>query len=187
MPAVTEPHTPVQAASVEARLRLRVKVRLSRGRLDRRIAAPAPWDATPALALRARQLTRARAVRRGARNLRSLVAYADRYGSRPIVSAVVINRAAVIADRETLLGLAERLESSRPVTPRGMVLIQRLLTDCRSPLCDPAGTGQVGQAIWEIVDALDSEAADAQPWVDYANRAQVSPSRRGELGIPAPR
>jgi hypothetical protein len=128
---------------------------LSRGRLDRQIAARGPCDATPALALRAQQLTQTRTVRQSAHQLRGVVDYVDRFGSRPVVTAVVINRAAVRADREAVLGLAERLENAGPVTPRGMVLVQRLLTKGRSPLYDPSATHRVEQAIWEIVDALD--------------------------------
>lgn len=75
------------------------------------------------------------------------------------MTAVVINRAAVRADREAVLGLAERLESAGPVTPRGMVLVQRLLTEGRGPLYDPSGRHRVEQAIWEIVDVLDADPA----------------------------
>lgn len=83
---------------------LRLRVYLTRGRLDRQIAAAHPGDRTAALALRTRQLTDLRTRRKVARNLRSVVDYVDRLGSRRDFSAVVIDREAVADGRQRYYG-----------------------------------------------------------------------------------
>jgi hypothetical protein len=131
---------------------------LTRGRLDQRIVTGHPWDSGAATALRARQLSDPRSRQRLARNLRAIVAYADRVEGRPLFSAVVIDREAVRADREAILGLAERLEAEDPVNPRGIVLARRLVTDgIDSPLYNRRCGRTVAAAVWEISDALGDD------------------------------
>jgi hypothetical protein len=148
----------VRPATTAVPLALRLKVFMSRGKLDREIVAGRSYQPAAALELRARQLTSSRAQRRAADNLRGVVEYVDRLGSRPVFSAVVICRAAVSGGREPIFGLAERLEKAAPVTARGMVLARELLTDgSTSPLFSPASPRTVAQAIWNISDALGPE------------------------------
>jgi len=145
-------------ASARAGFALRVRLWLTRGRLDQRIVTGHPLDSGAATALRARQLSEPRTRQRLARSLRGIVAYADRVEGRSLFSAVVIDRAAVSADREAILGLAERLEAEDPVNPRGIVLARRLLTDgIASPLYNWRCGRTVAAAIWEISDALDDD------------------------------
>jgi len=95
--------------------------------------------------------------RRLAGCFRGIVAYADRDG-HPLFSAVVVDRVAVRADREAILGLAERLDAEDPVNPRGIVLAGRLLTDgIGSPLYNRRCGRTVAAAIWEISDALGDD------------------------------
>jgi hypothetical protein len=69
-----------------------------------------------------------------AHSLRSLVADA---GSRYLPSASPVNRAAVRAESARLLAVAERLSVlERPVSARGVVRVDRLLTDGSGPLYD---------------------------------------------------
>ncbi|HVC84943.1 MAG TPA: hypothetical protein VNC12_06790 [Solirubrobacteraceae bacterium] len=134
---------------------LRIRLWLTRGRLDQQIVSGCACWANAAVAWRARQLSDPRTRRRHARNLREVVAYADRAGSRPPFSAVVTVCAAVRADREAILGLAERLEAPGPVNPRGIVLVARFLTDgIDSPLFNARCTRTVTEAVWDISDAL---------------------------------
>jgi hypothetical protein len=141
-------------------LRLRLNVLMLRARLDREIAAEAPRpSADRALALRARQLTARRTRRRVARELRRIVEYADRHGSSPVISCVIVERAAVRQGREAVLGLAERLESDAPVNAAGVVLARALLTDAISPLHNPYSPRTVNEAIFEVQDALATHAA----------------------------
>ncbi|MGA2320677.1 MAG: hypothetical protein ABSG95_08020 [Solirubrobacteraceae bacterium] len=128
----------------------------TRWRLDRRIAAGSAQESTPALSLRARQLTSPRTRQQIARELRGIVDYVDRAGSAWIFSAVVIERAAVRAGRQAILGLAERLEGAAPVSPRGVARAQVLLTDGLSPLFNRYCERTVIQAIWEVEDALQA-------------------------------
>ena len=146
-----------------ASVRLRMRVRVKRAGLDQQIGAGAPCDASPALALRARQLLQRRTRRDLAANLRRTVEYVDRLGSRPDFSAVMIERHMVRPGREALLGLAERLDGRDPLTPRGVALTVELLTDgCRSPIFNRDCGRSVVQAVWEIADSLGSGAQNVQ-------------------------
>jgi hypothetical protein len=147
-----------RAVSLRAGFAPRVRLWLTRGRLDQEIVTGHPWNSGAATALRAHQLSDLRTRRRLARNFRGIVAYADRVEGRPLFSAVVIDRAAVRADREAILGLAERLEAEDPVNPRGIVLARRLLTDgIDSPLYNHRCGRTVVAAVWEISDALGDD------------------------------
>jgi hypothetical protein len=133
---------------------------MTRGKLDRELADGRPCESTPALALRARQLVSPRERRRLARDLRGAVAYVDRVDSRPTISAVVIDRAAVRSARQAIVRLAERLEGWAPVSPRGVALTRVLLTDGLSPLFNPNSEQSVIEAMWEIDDTLEVSAFD---------------------------
>jgi hypothetical protein len=137
-------------------LALRVKVYLSRGRLDREIAAGHGANAKTERALRIEQLTRPRAQRELARCLRGVIEYADRHGSRRMNSAVMVEPAAVRQGRCALLELTERLERAGPANPRGVVLATRMLTDGRSPLFDRNAEQTVAEAAAEVMEGLDA-------------------------------
>ena len=148
-----------QSVCADGSFALRLQVCVTRARLDRQLAAGHPCESTAALALRTRQLLDARARQRVARDLRGVVEFVDRAASGRLISAVVIERAAVRAGREAILGLAERLEGTGPVTPRGMALVHMLLTDgVSSPLFNPGCRLSVAQAVWEIADVLGGDA-----------------------------
>jgi hypothetical protein len=149
-------HRGARSSSQGAAPVLRLGVYVTHSWLDRRIAAGADCAATAALELRARQLTAPRTRRRLARELRELVEYAARVGSRPTFSAVVVYRRGVLRGRHALLGLAERLEGETPVSPRGVTHVRRLLTDGLGPLFNPNSEQTVIQAVWNIEDALDA-------------------------------
>lgn len=150
-------HHPARSSSAGASPMLRLRVYLTRPWLDRRIAARSRHTATAALELRARQLTCARSRRRLARQLREIVEYAQRTGSRPVFSAVVIDRRAVLRGKHVILGLAERLEGPAPVSPRGITRVQRFLTDGLGPLFNPNSRETMVQAVWNIEDALEPD------------------------------
>ncbi len=154
-------HRRAQSSSVGASPTLRLRVYITRPWLDRQIAARGTCTATAALELRARQLTCARNRRQLARQLREIVKYAERIGSRPIFSAVVIDRRAVLNGKHVILGLAERLEGPAPVSPRGITRVQRFLTDGLGPLFNPNSQETMVQAAWNIEDAL--EAGETRP------------------------
>jgi hypothetical protein len=144
-----------ESTSESASLALRLKVFVARGRLDRQIAAGHHGESSPALALRARQLTDPRTRRRIARDLRGIVDYVHRHRSRTVISAVVIEPAAVRSGRSAILELARRLEGPAPVSPSGVVRAGALLTDGSSPLFNPHCERTVAQAVSEVHDALE--------------------------------
>ena len=65
-----------------------------------------------------------------------------------------VRREAVIASREGLLGLAERLESADAVNPCGVARARALLTDKRGPLYSCLSGASVKDALWWIADGL---------------------------------
>lgn len=149
-----------RAISPRASLGLRLRVFVRRGRLDRTLIHLGAEDGDAALRLRARQLTTPKARRRASRNLRGIVKHVERLGSQLDLSAVVIDRHAVWAARQALLGLADRLEGAGHVNPRGMVLAMALVTDGGSSPVYGQGARTLVDAIWEISDALGDEAPD---------------------------
>jgi hypothetical protein len=151
---VSPPWRADRSPSARARLALRLKVYTTRGRLDRQIATGQPWDAAAELALRARQLSDPRTQQKIARNLRRVISYVDRRGSRRAISAVVIDPPAVARGRRAIVELAEQLERAAAVNPRGIVLAQALLTDGRSPLFNPYSEQSVTDAAREVHEAL---------------------------------
>jgi hypothetical protein len=140
--------------SMDAPLGLRVRVRVTHGRLDRQIAAGYPCETAPELALRARQLADPRTQREIARNLRGVIRYADREETRRAFSCVVIRPSAVRAGRPAISELAEQMERAGPVNPRGVVLAKALLTDGVSPLFNPYSTQTIAEAAREVQQAL---------------------------------
>jgi hypothetical protein len=148
------------SASSGASVKLRLKVHLTRGTLDRQIASGRPYLSTPALALRAQQLAEPRTRRQVARTLRKIVEHADRRTAGPVLSAVVVEPVAVRRARHPILGLAERLESTAQVNPAGIARAEVLITDGLSPLFDRNSPRTVTEAIYEVQDALEGELPD---------------------------
>ncbi len=152
--AVPAPHGG-QTTPGDAPLTLRLRVFVTRRALDRRIVSGRACDTSPALALRALQLTGWRTRDELARNLRRVVDYVERRGSPGVISTVMIEPHAVRTGRRAILGLARRLEGPAPVSATGVVLAAALLTDGRSPLFNPHSRRTVSQAISEVHDALE--------------------------------
>ncbi len=140
--------------SARGSLRLRLRVRVRRWRLDRELAAGPAGEISPELALRGRQLADPRSARTIARSLRRVVAAADRPPSPHPGGGVPVARPAVRASREALLGLAERLEQPVAVSPCGVARALMLLTDGAGPLFNPASERSLAEAIWWVADGL---------------------------------
>jgi hypothetical protein len=129
---------------------LRLRVMVSRPRLDHDLALGADPFARPALALRATQLLRPKCRRWLASALERLIAEADR-GEPTLSAAVPFRRDQVQRARGTLLALAQVLRGAEPVSARGVAMTWELLSDPGSPLyaaTDP--------------DALHERAEDAR-------------------------
>jgi hypothetical protein len=138
----------------DASVALRLRVYLTRGRLDRQLADAPSCALTRALALRSRQLTERGTRLELADLFRAIVEHVE--SSPQLVTSDVTDRVAVRTAREPVLGLAERLEGSVPVNPRGVAQAKALLTDGLSPLYNRSSERTVTQAIWQIQDNLDA-------------------------------
>ena len=145
-----------RSAFASAPFGLRLKVFMIRGRLDRQITAGHRCEEVAVLELRARQLTDPRTQRALAHNLRRIIDYVDRRGSRRFISSVIIEPTAVRHGRRAILDLAEQLERAAPVSPRGVVLARALITDGLSPLFNPHSERTVTEAANEVQDALEA-------------------------------
>lgn len=114
---------------------VRIRVAAHRDALDTTLARGADRASSQELTLRAAQLEHRRHRRALARTLRSFVAEAT--GPRPPVraTAVIIARPQILAQREDLLALADRLDSPQPAHAAGIAIAERLVTDAMaSPL-----------------------------------------------------
>lgn len=111
---------------------LRLRVLMRRTWLDRQLAEGRNPETDPALGLRARELTGRRTRDTLARALFGVVGRAEQ---PPRLSAAVpLNNGAIVEARAFLIQLANRLEDPAPVSPRGMAMAWRLITDGASSL-----------------------------------------------------
>jgi hypothetical protein len=158
--AVHEPRRPGAAPRGRwrracATARLRLGVRLRHWRLDRELADGVAASASARHALRAAQLTRPATRAALARSLRAVVARAqDPFAA--LSGAVPVRRAEVGAWAQGLLGLAERLERNRPVSPQGMARVRLLVSDGLGPLYNSHSELTLGEAIWRVADGLET-------------------------------
>jgi hypothetical protein len=135
-------------------LSTRLRVKLRRHRLDHQLADGLDPTELADRALRAAQLAAMPARRRTVRSLRGVVKAAGQPTGLPLGPAVPVSRGAVLAWRQGLLGLAERLERPEPVNPCGVARAVVLLTDGVGPLYDPGAEPSMGDAVWWIADGL---------------------------------
>jgi hypothetical protein len=146
--------SPLDPTSRSPTLRCRLRVQLHRARLDQQLAEGVGNDSVDDRALRGRQLAGRRTRRRLARSLRARVKDAERPVGPQLSAAVPLSRRAVLASRESLLGLAERLESAAPVNPCGVARVLVLLTDGTGPLYSQGAADRLREAVWWIADGL---------------------------------
>jgi hypothetical protein len=110
-------------------LQHRRRLRAERRAADAEILS-SDW-VSPLLAWRVNELVARKNRRQLARSLRDAVKTAD---GRYLPNASPINRRAVRVESKRLLALAGRLEDEHAVAPRGVLLVDRLLTDGFGPL-----------------------------------------------------
>ena len=126
---------------------------LRRGALDTRIAHGADLAETRQLARRARQLNSRRCRRSLAHGLRSLVDAAEDT-DRGFSSAVPVERKQIMDETGFILQIAIDLESDEDLGPRGIALIERLLTHGDSPAYAPSPPGSLRNALVHAHAAL---------------------------------
>lgn len=129
------------------------RVWLRRGSLDRSLAAGADPGTSPELAHRARQVTSPRFRAGLAASIRNLLDAAEE-PRRGLSSAVPVQRYEILSERELLLELAADLESRDQLQPRGVALIEQLLTNGDSPVYMSSPEGSLREALRQARAAL---------------------------------
>lgn len=136
---------------VPARRRDRAAARLHAASLDRRLAAGESPDSSLMLALRARKLT-------GRRDRRALAAGIQRVlheAARPAnLYALPFDWPRIRLLTDELAALRDVLADGGLVDPRGVAMVQLLLTDGGGPLHRPGGPVRLRDAIDDAVYAL---------------------------------
>jgi len=127
---------------------------IHRAKLGRMLADGADPAASPALAVRARQITRISHRRALAEGFEKALAVAE--GPRPrLSSAVTPAKYEVRAARAALLALCHELRERASVEPAGVALAEQLLTDGASPLYIECRNDALWHALRRATAALD--------------------------------
>lgn len=145
--------------SVAASQAVRVTVDRHRRRLaaDRRLLSEMRSSASLAFGWRARELTTARRRRRLARNLQHIE---REVCGEALPGPLPLNKRAIRAHLALLRALRERLEDrNRPVTARGVLLVERLLRERRSPLHAYLPAEVLAEALRAALAAVDNAEA----------------------------
>src|ERR1700689_5232174 len=133
----TRGHRPSERTRSRDGIGNHLRVGLHQRRLDRELADGLLVDSSPQHELRAAQLTDRRSRAMLARSLRRLVTNAQ---SRPRGLSPVIApaRGTILPCQTTMLALADRIDSDRPVAAAGLARTRRLLADGCGPLYNRA-------------------------------------------------
>ncbi len=138
--------------SVRARLTARWRPR----RLDRALAAGTPPEASPALALRARELTEFERRQSIARSLRRVLREAGE-GAPRASGRIRPDRSRITAASDDLSALADTLADPGPVAATGVAQAWLLLTDGTGPLYNACSHTSLGSRAARAV-------RDLRPW-----------------------
>jgi hypothetical protein len=136
---------------------LRARVRWSHWSLDAMLAAGFEPASDPELALRAAQLRSVRHRRRLAGWVERLVRDSDPSSARGVSAALPIVRDHVTEARESLVLLAHVLRHADEVQPRGIAMVQRLLSDAESVVYTESARGALELQVQTALDYLVGE------------------------------
>jgi hypothetical protein len=138
------------------------------GELDRQLAAGVSPGASALLTIRGERLTSRRYRARIAAGLARVVRDAGAT-TRGFSAAVRPDRREVIAAHTVLAALDRRLQAAEPVSPRGVAMLESLLTDGMSALYRPTQSGALGSRLRAAAAALEPPAR--QPSVRVGEEA----------------
>jgi hypothetical protein len=159
-----------------------IRVQWSHRSLDDRLVAGSDQASDPALAMRAARLRSARYRRRLAASIERLMQEprADRWSG--MSAAVPVVRDQVTAARDSLSLLARMLRGAEDVRPRGVAMVERLLTDANSVVYTDSARGalelQVQAALRFL--AVDGDGTDDAIRSISRERGELAPKLRGE-------
>ena len=139
------------------RIGLRLRVWVSQWALDSRLAGGEDPASDPALILRAAQLRSARHRRQLAASVERLARESEFPQNPALSSAVPIHREQVAVARESLVSLARLLRDSEQIGPRGIAMVQQLLTDGGSVLYRKSARGAVQLKVQRALDLVASD------------------------------
>ena len=133
---------------------LRLRVFWSHWSLDTKLAEGVDPASDPALILRGAQLRSRRHRRRLAASVERLVKEANAQRLPAFTVAVPVVREPILEARDSLLFLAYLLRYADRIRPRGVAMVQRLLTDGGSMLYTDTARGAVELQVQTILDCL---------------------------------
>ncbi len=137
----------------ESHWRLRLDVRLDRRLLDHQLSDGAGVDASPALALRADQLSRPTERRAIAASLRNVLDAAEECEAG-LAPRLHIDHSSVVAARRQIAAVIELLRSAAELEVRGIALARLLAEDPASPLLHPAPATSLRESLATVLAAL---------------------------------
>jgi hypothetical protein len=125
--------------------------------LDRELAAGIDPNSSPELRLRAAQLARARNRRRLAAGVERLLADSRRSGS---LSSAIRPRVNVMRFEAVLEALQRRLRSNERLSPQGLAMLRRLLTDMGSPLYAATDADELSSVLRLVAASMSVRRAE---------------------------
>jgi hypothetical protein len=134
---------------------LRFTVWWQRTRLDAELAAGLDPAGDELLEARAEQLTSAASRRALARTLRQVLDAAEEPPAGWGSARPPLQREAVLAAREDLAALADRLSDPRDVPPQGVACAAALVWDSASPIYAVYENGSLPELAHDMLEALD--------------------------------
>lgn len=142
-------------------LRLRMRTRLRRHRLDEALAAGADPAAAPELALRARQLESRTVRSQSATAIVELLGEAHAPYLGPFGTAARERNARIREHADSLRALVDRLRDDDPITAPGAAMAARLVNDRSGPLYRE-GVVSLGSAALAVRFALDRSGSSKE-------------------------
>ncbi len=131
------------------------ELRQLRSVADRKLVRGVAADSSPLLTWRAAEVTSARHQRLLARSVRGVFREAT---GRTLPGASPLNRAAARQEIGRIQALVDRLaDRERPVSPRGLLLVEALLRDGDSPLYARAREDDLRRNLERCLAALESD------------------------------
>jgi hypothetical protein len=156
---------------------LRLRVIWSHWSLDNRLADGADPASDPALILRAAQLRSRRHRRRLAASVERLIKEANAQRLPAFTVAVPVVREPILEARDSLLFLAYLLRYADRLRPRGVAMVQCLLTDGGSVLYTDTARGAVELQVQTILDCLvDLPDPTPEAWFSVRDSESRDPS-----------
>ena len=133
----------------------RLWARLRGTQLDRALAGGASPSESQQLAVRAGQLVDTAERNRIARSIQSVLDLAEE-GGRIFLgpTRLPVERERIEANRTQLERIVETLLGSRPVSPRGVAMARRLITDFRGPIYTGGRNNRLPEALTATQSAL---------------------------------